>query len=259
VFLEERFDELWMEVSTAGGSVFRRTIVRMAEGTRFRQLYRRVGMRADSVVVISPDEQREFGHVIDPRKIVVLPHGVDLERFEGRTDVSPRYDLITYGYTSLVNNADFLAEVIREVDHLSRGQIRWALAGPQLPPILARLPTVVHLGKVEDIRECVSRARIVVVPSRVTSGVKTTVLEAWALGRPVIATTRAMRGLQWVEGVHALTADSASDLARLIVGLIDDPGLRVALGNAGRAQVARHYDIRRTMQEFARQLANEYA
>ena len=233
----------------------------MKEGPRFRRMYRLAGQAADKVVVISEDDKRDFAQFVDSKKIAVVPHGVDIDRLSAEQPV-PEFDVITYGYTSLVHNGEFLAEVINEAARRTDYPLRWALAGPYLPPALRGLPGVVELGFVEDIRWCVSRSRVVALPTLVASGVKTTVLEAWALGRPVVATPSALRGLKCHPGIEALVGETAPELASLILGALDDAQLRITLGQAGRALVELNFDIQKNLAPFSgtliRSLASAY-
>lgn len=243
LFLEERYDRVWTELATSHGSRLRRFIIRWREERRFRNVFRRALERAGLVIAISAAEQSDFDILGGSAEIAVVPHGIDVEKL-APMDIAPEYDLITYGYTSLVNNSTFLAEVIEEVGRRSERELRWALAGPQLPPALVSLPGVQALGHVTDIRDAVSRARLVVAPTRVASGVKTTVLEAWSLGRPVIGTTLAFRGLTLPSNQDAFVAETASELGTLILRALTDPELCTALGKAGRSVAVQRHDMR---------------
>lgn len=243
LFLEERYDRVWVELATRDGSWLRRLFVRWREERRFQHLFTRAFERARLVIAISAAEQNDFERFDGISEIAVVPHGIDVESL-APLDIAQEYDLITYGYTSLVNNSEFLREVIQEVGRQSEREVRWALAGPQLPPDLLNLPGVQALGHVTDIREAVSRAQLVVAPTAVASGVKTTVLEAWSLGRTVIGTTLAFRGLTLPWNKDVLVADTAPELATLILKALADPDLCSALGQAGRALVVQHHDIR---------------
>ncbi len=83
---------------------------------------------------------------------------------------------------------------------------------------------------------------IAVIPLRIGSGIRMRILEAWARGLPVVATTVAAAGLQVESGRELLIADTPRDFAQAIVRLAQDAQLRTAMVDAGRAYLAHHHN-----------------
>jgi glycosyltransferase involved in cell wall biosynthesis len=81
-----------------------------------------------------------------------------------------------------------------------------------------------------------------VVPLRQGGGTRLKVLEALALGTPVVSTTKGVEGLDLEDGRHVLVADTAADFAAATGWLLDEPGLRARLATAGRQVVRERYD-----------------
>jgi polysaccharide biosynthesis protein PslH len=77
---------------------------------------------------------------------------------------------------------------------------------------------------------------------RAGGGTRLQILEAMALGRPVIATALGCEGLSVTPGVDILTADSSETLAAAIVRLLRDRGLRARIAERARVLVERDYD-----------------
>jgi glycosyltransferase involved in cell wall biosynthesis len=107
-------------------------------------------------------------------------------------------------------------------------------------------------GYVEDVRPEVSRSAACVVPARLGSGTKTKVLEAMALGTPVVATSKGIEGLAIEPGAQALVADDPAELAELVVRLLGDRALGDRLAAAGRSLVEIRYDYAAIFREFSR-------
>jgi glycosyltransferase involved in cell wall biosynthesis len=76
---------------------------------------------------------------------------------------------------------------------------------------------------------------------RVGTGIKNKLLEAWAAGCAVVATTRACQGIPARHGQNLLQVDSPADLAAAVNRLIRDSDLRRRLGDAGRRTVLTHF------------------
>jgi hypothetical protein len=83
---------------------------------------------------------------------------------------------------------------------------------------------------------------VLVVPLHVASGVRMKILEAWARGLPVVATSEAARGLDAAEGRHLLVARDPGDLARALRRAHEEPGLADGLVAAGRERLAARHD-----------------
>ena len=88
---------------------------------------------------------------------------------------------------------------------------------------LARLPGVSLAADVPDMAPEIAGATVAVVPMRAGSGLQNKVLEAMAVGTPVVATSGVAAALEVRAGEHLLVADDAETIAAAIVGLLRDP------------------------------------
>jgi glycosyltransferase involved in cell wall biosynthesis len=96
-------------------------------------------------------------------------------------------------------------------------------------------------GTVDDVRPYAHGAEMFVVPLRIGGGSRLKILEAFALGVPVVSTTVGCEGLGAVDGEHLLIADGAEAFAATIARLSNDAGLRVALAERARRHVLEHF------------------
>lgn len=95
------------------------------------------------------------------------------------------------------------------------------------------------LGAVPDSTAVLARAALLVFPCPPTSGPKVKVLEAAALGLPVVTTPAGVEGLRLRDGAaEVVAADAAPDLlAGRVAALLRDPQRRAAMAAAARADV----------------------
>jgi glycosyltransferase involved in cell wall biosynthesis len=73
------------------------------------------------------------------------------------------------------------------------------------------------------------------------TGIKNKVLEAMALGRPVVTTPFGTQGISITPGVQLSVEMSAEGFAARVIELLGSPELRQTMGHAARDFVARHH------------------
>jgi glycosyltransferase involved in cell wall biosynthesis len=177
----------------------------------------------------------------------VVPNGVDVAGC-AQSFGPPEADTLIYpgalSYDANFDAVGFFLDAILPRVLVTRPGARLRVTGRTTPAQIAALPQaegVEFTGFLEDVRPAVARAWAEVVPLRTGGGTRLKVLEALALGTPVVSTSKGIEGLGLEDGRHALVADSPADFAAATLRLLGQPDLRAHLAAAGR-QVARRYD-----------------
>ena len=102
---------------------------------------------------------------------------------------------------------------------------------------LGEIPGVTVTGSVPDVRPYVTSAALTVAPLRIARGTQNKILEAMAMGVPVVASSVAAGGVDAVPGEHLLTADTPEGLCAASCACSTSPAERARLAQAGRARV----------------------
>lgn len=105
---------------------------------------------------------------------------------------------------------------------------------------------ITWLGEVLDVRPIVAKADVIVLPTYYREGVPRALLEASAMGKPIIATdTVGCREAvdQEKNGILVPVKDPHA-LAVAMIRLIESPDMRCRMGKAGRARVMERFDER---------------
>jgi len=127
---------------------------------------------------------------------------------------------------------------------------RFLAVGADPPESLKRLeaevPGVEVAGYVDDILPVYRESTVVVVPIRVGGGTRTKILEALALGRPVVSTAVGAEGLDLEHPKHLLIAGSEEAFVRAVVSIHEDRNRLRALVETGRARVEAHASAHRS-------------
>ena len=97
-------------------------------------------------------------------------------------------------------------------------------------------------GRVPDIRPYLAGADVAVAPLRIARGVQNKVLEAMAMGKPVVATAAAAEGIDATNGEHLLVADEPTAVAAAVIEIFRNRPKAAAIGAAARRRVVERYD-----------------
>lgn len=236
-----------------GGQSFRGRLTRLVA----RRLYRAATSRNRRVIFQNPDDREDFiraGCLADPtRTAIVDGSGVDLDHY-ARTPLPDKPVILMIG--RLLGNKgvrEYAAAAHRL--HKLRPQAHFILVGPfddgpdsicreELDQWIAK--GLDYRGAVDDVRPLISEARIYVLPSY-REGTPRSVLEAMAMGRPVITTDTPGCRETVSDGKNGLLVPprDAKALASAIARLIDNPSDAARMGDASYQLVVRRYDARR--------------
>ncbi len=175
----------------------------------------------------SPDAARTSPFASDekvPKEIPVV--------FTGAMDYWPNIDAVTW----FVND---ILPVLRQ----TWPQLRFYIVGRSPQPAVQALAceSVVVTGTVPDVRPYLQHAAVVVAPLRVARGIQNKILEAMAMGRPVVASRSCVEAIDACRGAELISADGSDEFVREINALLQAPELAVAVGHAGRQRVRESY------------------
>ena len=176
----------------------------------------------------------------------VIPSGVDpaiFRRIEGNQEPN---SLVFEGNMSFPPNVDAACYLATDIFPLIRDVVSGArlyIVGKDPAPSVRDLASaqIIVTGYVEDVPQWLSKAQVFVSPLRIGAGIKTKVLQAWAMGIPVVATSESTGGLRSVDGKNIVVRDRPEAFAQAVIELLRDPGKARSIGLEGRKTVERHY------------------
>ncbi len=218
------------------------------EWLRRRRFTRRVSAFYDRVVTVTEKDAALLRKLSPGVRAQAVPTGVDLEHFRPEGAPTPAR-LVYVGHYPHYPNEEAAVRFCRSI--LPRVRARrpdarfYAVGSDPTEPLrraAAEDPTVVVTGTVPDVKPFLAQAAVFVAPIRLGEGIKGKILEAFAMGVPVVASSRAAEGLGAKDERELLVADSDRAFARAVVRLLDDAALRLRLGESGRAFARERYD-----------------
>jgi sugar transferase (PEP-CTERM/EpsH1 system associated) len=223
------------------------------------QLERRVALECDHSVFVTEAEARLF-RAKEPataHKVVGISCGVDHRYFDPSLDFPAPYDpgppayvfTGTMDYPPNIDAVTWFATEVLPVIRRSLPTARFFIVGSspsEAVKRLAKLDGVFVTGRVPDVRPYVFHGTAAVGPMRIARGIQNKVLEAMAMGKPVIVTSGALEGIDATPGREVILADDAETFANAAVRLYGATGgitpEATALGQAARRLIVEHYD-----------------
>jgi sugar transferase (PEP-CTERM/EpsH1 system associated) len=180
--------------------------------------------------------------------LIVIPNGIKAELFSrakkfkelqenwlvflGRMDYAPNVDAVTY----------FVKDVLPLIKE--KADVKFFIVGTNPTKHVVNLhngESIFVTGFVDDPYEYLEKAKVIVAPLRFSSGIQNKVLEAMALNKAVITTSKAARGIEGENGKHFIIADNEQEMALNILDLLANEYKRKEIGYNAKQLVESKY------------------
>ncbi len=226
------------------------------QGPRLKRFEADVCRAADAVTCVSNEDAAALRALVPDLHPTLVPNGIDVadyvvfaERigmhppapqqppsvvFTGKMDYRPNVDAVVW----------FASEIWPRL-RAARPGAQFLVVGQKPAPAVQALhgrAGIVVTGAVDDTRPYLAQAAVYVAPLRMGGGTRFKLLEALALGRPVVSTTLGAEGFAVQTGRELVIADRPAEFAEAVAALLSNPARGQALAQAGRTFVAAHYD-----------------
>jgi polysaccharide biosynthesis protein PslH len=220
---------------------------------------------ADWVTAVSRNDAKILRSQMQDKKLrlSVIPNSIDvlaykkasLDRGSGGDKAIPAYDIIFTGKMDYRPNVDavfwFAQEVWPEI-LTHQPSCTWAVVGQKPHERLAavgKLPGVALTGWVDDVLPYLKHGKVFIMPFRVGSGTRLKLIEAMAVGLPVVSTSLGVEGYPVQHEKELIIAETAVEMSASIRRILADPELQSRLRKSGQ-EFALRYDWRRIIPQF---------
>jgi glycosyltransferase involved in cell wall biosynthesis len=176
-----------------------------------------------------------------------VENGVNLDRYAFDVPTPEGPSAIFIGAMDYLANVDACEYFVREIlplIHKELPQFRFTMGGRnpcRRVQALHNGSTVVVAGSVSDVSGALRSASVSVAPLRVARGIQNKILEAMAVGTPVVASKAAAEGIDAKAGEHFLVEEDQEAFARAVVMLSTDSERAHAMARAARSLVEKRY------------------
>lgn len=237
-----------IEALAAGAPSMRQRLRLRFTWWKHARYLRRLSNAMAAVTVASEHERQSMIRIgVDASRLHVVPNGARAADLAQVCAAASPARLIYAGAVTYAPNLEavtwFLAEVLPRV-HAVRPDVEFWVTGDTAGVALDRWTGhrgVRFTGRLPDVAEAVREAAVAVVPLLTGGGTRLKILEALALGTPVVSTHKGAEGLAVTDGEHLLLVDDPAAFADAVLRVLAEPGLAARLSAAGRALIATRY------------------
>lgn len=250
--------EKWFEY--AKKLPFPKSTLYRIEGSRLARYEEAVARRSDRSLFVSEAEMAVFARRFSSDRLAVVRNGVDVDYFcpreEGAaTGMVPRLTFV--GAMDYLPNTDavmyFVSRILPRIREHHPDVEFFVVGRNPVPEILAlaeRDRGIRVVGTVPDVRPYLEKTFVAVAPLRIARGIQNKVLEAMAMGLPVVATPEAFEGLHARPGEDLFVASDPETFAATVVRLLYDHEERRRIGRNARETVVSQYGWSTAIEEL---------
>lgn len=244
--------------STAADSFLRRQHARL-QWPLTRREEQRAAQNVNLLLATSERDRQLFEEELLVRGVEVIPNGIDVAEFAPTSIPSQPETVLFTGLMSYYPNQHGMRWFLNSVFPLVLQKLPGAklIVAGTAPPhwLTARRGSKVEVtGPVLDMRPYFERASVAIAPLFIGGGTRVKILEAQAMGKPVVSTSLGAEGLGQCHGESILIADDAESFGGHVVRLLSDRDLAANIGANGRSHAVRHFDWNRIGERLGRLL-----
>ena len=216
----------------------------------------------DHVLVTSDQDRKALLSTVSntrkPASVSILSNGVDQDYFKPNQSIQKETNTLIFSgkisYHANISMVKYLVDEIMPLIWHQRPDVRLIVAGKDPPSEIKRLqenPLIQVTGTVRDLRPFLWKAAIAVTPLVYGAGVQNKILEALAVGLPVVSTSRVLQSLGVTPGKEILVGDTPREFSACILDLLENPDTRHKMGEAGRVYVLENHNWKRISAQLA--------
>jgi len=215
----------------------------------------------DALIAISQGEYQNVQALLPEKRLFYAPMGIDTAQWSYSWEPSSPARIAYYGSLSNPHNQQEAMRCYRDIMPLiwqKHPQVEFWIIGSSPPDFIQALssenPNVIVPGFVEDIRALLRTITILLCPFEGQFGFRSRLIEAMALGVPVVATPNAVYGMNLDTGLGLFLSDNNAILADYSTQFIEQTRWAHEQSHLARQQIEDRFGFDTTYGRLAQDL-----
>ncbi|MBO4589274.1 MAG: glycosyltransferase [Bacteroidales bacterium] len=201
----------------------------------------------DGVVCITDQDAEAYRQMGCRRPMCVVPFAVEPHSVSSAVSVQPftLFHIGSMDWKPNVEAIDWFLSKVWPLLHRELPQTRFFIAGRRMPQRLldSHIDGVSVVGEVDDAMRFMADKSVNVVPLLSGSGIRVKILEAMSMGKPIVATAVAARGIKYTDGKNILIADTPQAFVDCVRRCLSEPATAASMGSAAVELIKTEYNI----------------
>lgn len=210
----------------------------------------------DSVILVSNIETDEMNNKLSTQKAVTVHVGVDSEFFGENIGIEKGSGLVSFvGDMRTAANSDTVIHTVSSILPLCKNVSSIYFVGKcpdELKELYKDTDKVKFTGMVPDLRVAVKSTNVFLAPMAYGTGVKIKIVEAMAMGMPVVTNSIGAEGIPGKNGLHWFVGNNDREIAEYVDRLLSDYKLCAEMGRNAQKLINETFSWEAATKAFAK-------
>ncbi len=197
---------------------------------------------------VSPLDAASLKKLSKEAEILVVRFGVDHEYYSSQNVQEDYPSIIFHGNINFPPNTAAISYIHEKIFPFIKSEVpntKFYIVGRNPTQDIMKLhdeENIIVTGEVPDIREYISKASVVLVPMQSGSGLKTKILEALSMEKPVVTNIIGSEALEDEIKKNLLIGSNSDEIVEYTLKFLKNKELRLKMGKNNRIDVIKHYN-----------------
>lgn len=214
-------------------SFLKNTVLRM-ESIRCEKWEKKYYELFDYTLLTSSVESDSINQIMQGNKAKTLSVGIDYSYYSENNSIDKEENSMSFlGNFNVAANADTLEMIVNEVLPKLTCPYRLYLIGTYPAEIAERYKenkNIVFCGRVDDLRKHIKKTQVFLSPIAYGTGIKTKIIEAMAMGMPVVTNSVGSEGINARSGYDYYVDDSTDKIAEYVELIFQNKDVAATMG-----------------------------
>lgn len=221
------------------------SLVNRIEAKRVHSYELQIINKSDSSIFISHIDADYLKNDVNHKKVKIIKNGVDFRSFPFYNGCYHQNQIVFIGNMRTFPNTDAVLYFVKDILPLLKKtipDIRFYIVGTQPPKAVLDCHDGLNVfvtGYVNSVIPFLTESAVMIAPMRVGAGIQNKILEALAVGTPVVTSHIGAEGL---DSQKLIIANDPKDISDRIVEVIKDSELRAKYAVEGRKYIEEKFN-----------------
>lgn len=228
---------IWQRLALSEKNIFRKWYLDILS-KQLKKYETTISNQLDGIVALTEEDKKLYDQMNCKVPMVVLPIGVDTEKYKVHADDS-QIKIVHLGsmdYLPNIEGVNWFLENIYTGLVIASPSVRIYLAGKNMPDEIFSMANdnLKVDGRIDDAKSYLLDKQVMIVPLLSGGGMRVKIIEGMAMGKTIISTAVGAEGIKYIHGKNILIADTPQEFINAIISCINNPEMAKAIGREAR-------------------------